>query len=153
VAVGDPPADARERRPGPLSDTDGAVILHLCTREELAAARAEGARRPPSLDEVGFVHLSDPGTVHLPASRLYAGREDVVVLVVDPARLAAHGVPVRWEPGVGPQGTEDPRGPWFPHAYGPLPMDAVVAVHDLVAEQDGTFRPPPPVADAAAPGS
>ena len=108
------------------------MILHLCTREELAAARAEGARRPPSLDEVGFVHCSDPGTVHLPASRLYAGRDDVVVLVVDPARLAAHGVPVRWEPGVGPQGTEDPRGPWFPHAYGALPMDAVVAVHDLV---------------------
>ncbi len=124
------------------------MILHLCTREELAAARAEGARRPPSLDEVGFVHCSDPGTVHLPASRLYAGRDDVVVLVVDPARLAAHGVPVRWEPGVGPQGTEDSRGPWFPHAYGALPMDAVVAVHDLGAEQDGSFRPPSHVADA-----
>jgi uncharacterized protein (DUF952 family) len=121
------------------------VILHLCTREELAAARAQGARRPPSLGEVGFVHCSDPGTVHLPASRLYAGRTDVVVLVVDPARLAAHGVPVRWEPGVGGHGGEDPRGPWFPHAYGPLLLDAVVAVHDLVPEPDGTFRPPPAV--------
>jgi uncharacterized protein (DUF952 family) len=121
------------------------VILHLCTRDELAAARAAGALRPPSLDEVGFVHCSDPGTVHLPASRLFAGRTDVVVLVVDPARLAGHGVAVRWEPGVGPQGGEDPRGPWFPHVYGPLVLDAVVAVHDLVPEPDGSFRPPPGV--------
>ncbi|HSK60474.1 MAG TPA: DUF952 domain-containing protein [Actinomycetospora sp.] len=118
------------------------MILHLCTRDELAVARAQGARRPPSLGEVGFVHCSDPGTVHLPASRLYAGRTDVVVLVVDPALLAAQGVPVRWEPGVGIHGGEDPRGPWFPHAYGPLLLDAVVAVHDLLPEPDGTFRPP-----------
>jgi uncharacterized protein (DUF952 family) len=117
----------------------GGVILHLCTEAELAAARADGARRPPSLDEVGFVHCSDPGTVHLPASRLFAGRTDVLALVVDTARL---GVPVRWEPGVGAQGTEDPRGPWFPHVYGPLPLDAVVAVHPLVPGPDGTFRPP-----------
>ncbi|WP_433782948.1 DUF952 domain-containing protein [Actinomycetospora sp. CA-101289] len=121
------------------------MILHLCTRDELAVAQEQGARRPPSLDEVGFVHCSDPGTVHLPASRLYAGRTDVVVLVVDPARLAAHGVAVRWEPGVSNGGGEDPRGPWFPHVYGPLVLDAVVAVHDLVPEADGTFRPPLPV--------
>ncbi|MDD7937856.1 DUF952 domain-containing protein [Actinomycetospora lutea] len=124
------------------------MILHLCTRAELDAARAEGARCPPSLDDVGFVHCSDPGTVHLPATRLFAGRSDVVVLVVDPARL---DVPVRWEPGVGAGGGEDPRGPWFPHVYGPLSLDAVVAVHDLTPGADGTFRPPPGVADPGAP--
>lgn len=122
------------------------MILHLCTRAELDEARASGARRPPSLDDVGFVHCSDPGTVHLPATRLFAGRTDVVVLVVDPARL---DVPVRWEPGVGEHGGEDPRGPWFPHVYGPLPLDAVVATHDLVPEADGTFRPPPAIARPA----
>ncbi|MEJ2865637.1 DUF952 domain-containing protein [Actinomycetospora flava] len=122
------------------------MILHLCTRTELAAARLDGARRPPSLDDVGFVHCSDPGTVHLPAGRLFAGRTDVVVLVVDPALL---DVPVRWEPGVAAGGGEDPRGPWFPHVYGPLSLDAVVAVHDLVPEPDGSFRPPAAVADPA----
>lgn len=148
MALGGPPADPGERArrlTGPATAAGwhaAAVILHLCTAGELAAARAEGARRPPSLDEVGFVHCSDPGTVHLPAARLFAGRTDVVVLVLDTERLAAGGVPVRWEPGVGAQGVEDPRGPWFPHAYGPLPMEAVVAVHALAPEPDGTFRPP-----------
>ncbi|GLZ47621.1 glutathione S-transferase [Actinomycetospora sp. NBRC 106375] len=122
------------------------MILHLCTAAQLEAARADGARRPPSLDEVGFVHCSDPGTVHLPAGYLFPGRTDVVVLAVDTDRLAALGVAVRWEPGVGPQGGEDPRGPWFPHVYGPLPLDAVVAVHPLVPQPDGTFRPPPEIA-------
>jgi uncharacterized protein (DUF952 family) len=115
------------------------VIVHLCTQAEFEQARDDGVRRPPSLDEVGFVHCSDVGTLHLPASRLFAGRTDVVALVIDPAHL---GADVRWEPGVGPGGGEDPRGPWFPHVYGPLDMAAVVAVERLVPEADGTFRPP-----------
>lgn len=118
------------------------MIVHLCTRDELEAARAAGARHAPSLDDVGFVHCSDPGTVHLPASRLHPGRTDLVVLEIDPACL---DVEVRWEPGVAASGPEDPAAPWFPHVYGPVPMAAVVAVHPLVPEPDGTFRPPPGV--------
>lgn len=116
------------------------MIVHICTADELAAARATGARSAPSLDDVGFVHCSDPGTVHLPATRLHRGRTDLVLLEIDPARL---GVEVRWEPGAGPAGPEDPAGPWFPHVFGPVPMSAVVAVHVLEPEPDGTFRPPP----------
>ncbi|WP_143860769.1 DUF952 domain-containing protein, partial [Nocardia cerradoensis] len=69
----------------------------MCTRAEWHTARATGERRPPSLDEAGFVHLSTPGQVHLPANRLFAGHRDLVLLWLDPDLLAA---PVRWEPGV-----------------------------------------------------
>ncbi|GDY31176.1 DUF952 domain-containing protein [Gandjariella thermophila] len=119
------------------------MILHICGREEWAAARPEQGYRPPSLDSVGFVHCSDPGTLHLPANRLFRGRTDLVLLVIDPHRLS---VPLRWEPGDPPE----PGGPWFPHVYGPIPVEAVVAVHDLPPEPDGSFRLPESTADLLA---
>ncbi|MEU2350906.1 GNAT family N-acetyltransferase [Modestobacter sp. NPDC049651] len=97
------------------------LLVHLSTPGEWRAALDAGALRPPSLADAGFVHLSAPGQVHLPAERLFAGRRDVVLLVVDPARLTA---PVRWEPGV----PGDPAAMRFPHLYGELPVGAVVGV-------------------------
>nr|WP_281372202.1 DUF952 domain-containing protein [Modestobacter versicolor] len=93
----------------------------MTTPAEWRAALDAGAVTPPSLAEVGFVHLSSPEQVHLPAERLFRGRRDVVLLVVDPARLQH---PVRLEPGV----PGDPASMRFPHLYGPLPTAAVVAV-------------------------
>jgi uncharacterized protein (DUF952 family)/ribosomal protein S18 acetylase RimI-like enzyme len=106
------------------------VLVHLVEPAQWRAALARGAVRPPSLDAVGFVHLSTPEQVHVPARALHPGRRDLVLLVVDPARLTD---PVRFEPGR----PEDPAGMRFPHLYGPLPVAAVVAV---VA-----YRPPAPV--------
>ncbi|MFP5019595.1 DUF952 domain-containing protein [Pseudonocardia phyllosphaerae] len=101
---------------------DEQVLLHLCTPDERAGYAREGAIAPASLDEVGFVHLSTPEQVALPANRLFAGREDLELLVVDPAALGHAGVEVRWEPGV----PGDPESMRFPHAYGPVPFSAVV---------------------------
>ncbi|MCX4094855.1 DUF952 domain-containing protein [Nocardia sp. alder85J] len=108
------------------------VLVHLCTEAEWAAARAAGTRRAPSLDSEGFIHLSAPQQVHLPANRLFAGREDVVLLWLDPQRLAAE---VRWEPGV----PDDPDAMLFPHVYGPIPAAAVIRVTDYRPEEDGSF--------------
>jgi uncharacterized protein (DUF952 family) len=87
------------------------------------------------LAEVGFVHLSTPEQVHLPANRLYRGRTDLVLLHVDPDRLTD---PVRWEPGV----PGDPESMRFPHLYGALPVAAVIAVRPYQPGPDGTFAPP-----------
>jgi uncharacterized protein (DUF952 family) len=117
------------------------LILHIATRDEWARARAAGECRPPSLAAQGFTHCSDFGTVHLPANAFYAGRTDLLLLVVDPALVPS---PVRWEPGDPPQ----PGGPWFPHVYGPIPVSAVVATHDFPLDADGTFRLPAAIARA-----
>ena len=106
--------------------------VHLCTAEDWRRAQEAGERRPPSLDAVGFVHLSAPEQVHLPANRLYAGRTDMVLLRCDPASL---GAPVRWEPGV----PSDPAAMLFPHLYGPLPAAAVTSVTPYLPGADGTF--------------
>jgi uncharacterized protein (DUF952 family) len=93
-----------------------------------------GERRPDSLDAAGFVHLSTPEQVHLPANRLYAGRGDLVLLRIDPARLTSE---VRWEPGV----ATDPDSMVFPHLYGPLPATAVISVTSYRPDANGRFAP------------
>jgi uncharacterized protein (DUF952 family) len=111
------------------------VLLHLCTAEEWDVARTAGAVAPPSLAEVGFVHLSTPEQVTLPANRLFRGRPDVLLLVIDPARV---DVDVRWEPGV----PGDPESMRFPHAYGPIPTAAVTATLPYRPGDDGAFTAP-----------
>lgn len=111
-----------------------ALLLHLCGAADWEDAQRVGEVRPESLAAVGFVHLSAPWQVHLPANRLFAGRADINALYVDPSAL---GVPVRWEPGV----PGDPESMLFPHAYGPLPVSAVVTVRPYRPDADGRFAP------------
>ncbi len=110
-------------------------LLHMTTQDEWEQASAEGELQPDSLAEQGFVHLSTPEQVHLPANRLYAGRTDVLLLVLHPERLGAE---VRWEPGV----PDDPSSMVFPHLYGPLPAAAVVGTLVYVPGADGTYPTP-----------
>jgi uncharacterized protein (DUF952 family) len=110
------------------------VLVHLCSNDEWHSAQATGEHRPDSLTANGFVHLSSPEQVHLPANRLYAGRSDLVLLRIDPAQLTA---PVRWEPGV----ATDPDAMLFPHLYGALPVKAVINVTPYLPDEQGRFAP------------
>ena len=103
-------------------------LLHLCPPAGWRAALDTGALHPAG----PFVHLSYPEQVHLPAQRLFPGRRDLLLLVVDPARLTD---PVRFEPGV----PGDPEAMRFPHLYGPLPTAAVVAVVPYVPGVEPTL--------------
>jgi uncharacterized protein (DUF952 family) len=108
------------------------ALVHLCGAEEWSRARGLGGIRP----EGPFLHLSTPEQVHLPANRLYRGRDDLVLLHIDPALLDS---PVRWEPGV----ATDPESMLFPHLYGPLSVRAVINVTAYPPAPDGTFPGPP----------
>lgn len=113
------------------------VLLHLCTPAERTSYELLGEIAPPSLDEVGFVHLSTPDQVALPAERLFAGRTDLQLLVLDPAAIARTGIEVRWEPGV----PGDPESMRFPHAYGAIPAAAVRSVQPYAPGPDGFTAP------------
>ena len=110
------------------------VLLHLCPSADWVDAHRHGDHRPASLRDVGFVHLSTPQQVHLPANRFYAGRTDLLLLHIDTSRLEA---PVRWERG----DATDPASMLFPHLYGPLPLSAVIAVSEYRPGEDGRFAP------------
>jgi len=113
------------------------LLVHLCGVEEWVRARIRGYIRPAASGsgvKDRFIHLSTPNQVHLAANRLYLGRDDLVLLHIDPALLDS---PVRWEPGV----ATDPESMLFPHLYGPLPARAVIRVTAYLPAPDGTFPP------------
>lgn len=117
------------------------TLLHLITPPAWRAALTAGAVAPAVAE---FVHLSVSEQVALPANRLHAGRGDLYLLAIDQDRL---DVEVRWEPGV----ATDPSSMRFPHAYGPVPTTAVLAVLPYRPGPDGVFTAPtlPPLHPAA----
>jgi uncharacterized protein (DUF952 family) len=97
---------------------------------------------PASLAAEGFVHLSFADQVEAVANARYRDVPELVAVEFDPATL---GVEVRVEDSYG-------EGTAFPHAYGPLPADAVVAVHALERTPGGAWRfNPGRAADRASP--
>jgi uncharacterized protein (DUF952 family) len=106
------------------------TILHFCPLADWEAARQRGVYAADTLDTEGFIHCSTPAQVHLPANALVRGRTDLVLLEIDEARLPEAP---RYELG-------------FPHVYGPIPLDAIVAVHDFPPGADGYFAVPPGIA-------
>ena len=111
-----------------------AALVHICAIGEWSSAQNLGFVHLDPSGEIEFIHLSTPEQVHLPANRLFRGRQDLVLLHVDPALLDS---PIRWEPGV----PTDPDSMLFPHLYGPLPVTAVTAVSAYRPGPDGTFVP------------
>ncbi|MFE9763438.1 DUF952 domain-containing protein [Streptomyces sp. NPDC005808] len=102
-------------------------LLHLTERSLWDAARASGAyemsTRGRTLQEVGFIHCSLRHQLPAVAAFVYgsyAGPDELVVLVIDAERL---GAPVRYE-------AMEAGGEEFPHIYGPIPVEAVVAVEE-----------------------
>lgn len=105
------------------------LLLHLVGASEWTLDDDRYA--PGSLTAEGFIHLSAPHQVHRVADARFAGRDDLLLLVIDPNRL---DVEVVWEDASG-------EGEEFPHAYGSVPRSAIVAVHAYQAGADGRFPP------------
>jgi len=117
------------------------AIFHIVGRSEWRAAAATGEYRAESLGGEGFVHCSFAGQVAGVANSLYRDLGDLCVVELDPARLDTR---VQVEDSYG-------NGMAFPHVYGPIPVAAAVAVHDLTRGADGDYRFT--VAGAAGPAS
>jgi glutathione S-transferase len=112
-------------------------IYHLALREEWEASVELGAYRRStigrSLDDEGFIHCSFASQVQRIADLVFRGRDDVVLLEID-----VDLVPV--EIRVEQIGDSDEA---FPHIYGPLPIDAVARVGQLVLQDDGRLDAEP----------
>jgi uncharacterized protein (DUF952 family) len=79
----------------------------------------------------GFIHLSTAAQLQETIDKHFAGQSDLWLAAVD---LDALAPAVKWEPSRG--------GQLFPHIYGTLPLDAVLAYSELHYEADGSLRLP-----------
>ena len=106
-------------------------LYHLALAPEWERARHAGSYDRSTIDrslaEEGFIHCSFAEQVQATADRFYRGRDDVVLLRIDPHRLDA---PVREEVAPG-------TGQAFPHVYGPIDVVAVVAADPVPVGADG----------------
>jgi uncharacterized protein (DUF952 family) len=109
-------------------DNKVGTILHICPHAEWLAALASGVYRAPSLETEGFVHCSRPEQVLPVANRFYQETPDLVLLWIEVELLQSE---VRWEAAEG--------GELFPHVYGPVELDAVSAVTQLIPDPDGSY--------------
>jgi glutathione S-transferase len=114
---GDPSRTDEEAAP---ANVPRAPIFHLALPVDWSAAFADGVYRTSTrgltLDDVGFIHCSRLDQVEGTANAFYADLDQLVLLTIDPDRVAAEIV---HEP---PEPASDER---FPHLYGPLPVEAV----------------------------
>jgi len=108
-------------------------ILHATSRTVWSAAQKSGTYAADSLAGQGFIHCSKASQILRVADIFYAGQHGLVLLVIDPARLASE---LRWEPGA------DQPTDLFPHIYGPINLDAVVRIFDFEPGADGKFHLP-----------
>jgi uncharacterized protein (DUF952 family) len=109
------------------------VIYHIATTSDWARAQRDGeyavSTRGVTLADQGFIHASTAGQLASVANLFYRGVPDLLVLVIDTDRVAAE---IRYERV---PGADAP----FPHIYGPLNVDAVIATRPLEAGPDGEF--------------
>lgn len=105
-------------------------VFHIAFANDWVTARGQYA--PSCLRTDGFVHCSTAEQVLPVANSKYAGRSDLVLLVVDPQRLQAE---LRYE------GLEG-RAELFPHIYGPIERAAVIATEELRIGGNGKFETP-----------
>jgi uncharacterized protein (DUF952 family) len=92
-------------------------LFHITTGSAWKAATGE--YRTASLESQGFIHLSTEQQWPKTQQRFFKGQTGLVLLEIDVSKLRA------------PLKHEAADGDVFPHLYGPLNLDAVVAVVPL----------------------
>lgn len=97
------------------------IIYHITTTKDWNEAREKGFYEHPTLKDEGFIHCSQEEQVAGVLERYFAGKTDLLKLVIDTDKLKSKYV-FDWSPS-----TQDT----FPHVYGPINVDAVIATEPL----------------------
>ncbi|MEN2746389.1 DUF952 domain-containing protein [Sphingomonas sp. T9W2] len=108
-----------------------ATAFKVLTAGQMAALEAGSFDGAPVDLADGYIHLSTFDQLTETVDKHFAGQDDLHVAEVD---LDALGEAVKWEPSRG--------GQLFPHLYGPLPLEVVVAYGPLHRDDAGQVKRP-----------
>ena len=93
------------------------MIYHVTSNTDWQKALQQGFYEHPSLAAEGFIHTSKEEQVKSVLERYYQNQQDLLLLHIDETKLTAA---LKYE--LAPSVNEE-----FPHIYGALNLDAVVA--------------------------
>lgn len=108
-----------------------ALAYKVLTADQMRALEADAFEGAPIDLADGYIHLSTRDQLTETVDRHFAGQSDLWVAAID---LAALGDSVRWE--------ESRGGALFPHIYGTMPLDVVIAYGALERDDDGSVKLP-----------
>ncbi len=108
------------------------IIYHLVPQAEWADLKPDRPYTPADYDREGFIHCTaGEAQLAIVANRYYRNDCHIwLALIIDADRVVAE---IKYEPGA--------DGVLYPHIYGPLNRDAVLAVQPMPRDPDGTFKP------------
>jgi uncharacterized protein (DUF952 family) len=108
------------------------IAYKVLTTDQMAALERDRAFLGAPIDLAdGYIHLSTHAQLTETVDKHFAGQDSIWVAAVD---LEALGAAVKWEPSRG--------GQLFPHIYGVLTLDIVLAYSPLERDETGEVRLP-----------
>ena len=107
------------------------IAFKVLTADQMIALEAGTFVGAPIDIADGYIHLSTVEQLRETVDKHFVGQTDLHIAEVDLDALADQ---VRWE--------ESRGGQLFPHIYGTLTLDTVVAYGPLEREDDGSIRLP-----------
>jgi len=104
----------------------------VLTADQMATLERDGSFTGAPVDLAdGYIHLSTADQLTETVDKHFAGQSDLHVAAVD---LGSFGESLRWE--------ESRGGQLFPHLYGPLLLETVIAYGPLKRDDDRTVKLP-----------
>ncbi len=104
----------------------------VLTPDQMATLEQDGRFGGAPVDVAdGYIHLSTAEQLAGTIDKHFTGKDDLHIAAVD---LAAHGDKVKWE--------ESRGGQLFPHLYGEMLLETVIAYAPLDRREDGTIKLP-----------
>jgi len=109
-----------------------AIAYKVLTAQQMATLEAESRFEGAPIDLAdGYIHLSTAAQLTETVDKHFAGQDDLHVAAVD---LEVLGDAVKWEKSRGDQ--------LFPHLYGVLELETILAYGPLERDADGAVKLP-----------